>query len=153
MQSTSSPVPYSSFISHCAAADLLSSNGDKPSADMDQLAISFSRLHSALDKVDHYVDDVVVGFRFSASVKQLALRRWACSLLCLLQSGRRKGDPVTGRFLADTVTSVPRISPEELERLVADNAQDALLILYLANLVRTQLALADRLGTAALPLL
>ena len=60
---------------------------------------------------------------------------------------------MTGRFLADTVTSVPRISPEELERLVADNAQDALLILYLANLVRTQLALADRLGTAALPLL
>ena len=60
---------------------------------------------------------------------------------------------MTGRFLADTVTSVPHISSEELERLVADNAQDALLILYLANLVRTQLALADRLGTAALPLL
>ena len=48
--------------SYCPAANLLSSSGDKPSADMDQLAISFSRLHSALDKVHHYVDDVVVGF-------------------------------------------------------------------------------------------
>ena len=64
-----------------------------------------------------------------------------------------KPDPALGRVLADTVMSVPRIPPEELEQLVADNAQDALLIMYLANLVRTQLALADRLGTAALPLL
>lgn len=71
----------------------------------------------------------------------------------VLQSGKVKGDPRIGRFLADTITAVPRVSPAELERLVADNAQDALLIMYLANLVRTQLALADRLGTAALPLL
>ena len=49
--------------------------------------------------------------------------------------------------------SVPRIQPEALEQLVADNAQDSVLIMYLAKLVRTQLALADRLGTTALPLL
>ena len=40
-----------------------------------------------------------------------------------LQSGKTKGDPAIGRLLADTVTSVPRIPPEDLERLVADNAQ------------------------------
>ena len=72
---------------------------------------------------------------------------------CALQSGKVKADPTLGRLLADTVKSVPSIPPEELEQLVADDAQDALLIMYLANLVRTQLALADRLGTAALPLL
>lgn len=73
--------------------------------------------------------------------------------MCSLQSGKVKADPILGRLIADTVRSVPRIAPEELEQLVADDAQDALLIMYLANLVRTQLALADRLGTAALPLL
>lgn len=70
-----------------------------------------------------------------------------------MQSGDRKADPGLGRLLADTVRSVPCIPPDELEQLVADDAQDALLIMYLANLVRTQLALADRLGTSALPLL
>jgi len=78
---------------------------------------------------------------------------YCCNMCHSLQSGKSKGDPAIGRLLADTVTSVPRIPPAELERLVADNAQDSLLIMYLANLVRTQLALADRLGTAALPLL
>ena len=42
---------------------------------------------------------------------------------------------------------------QELEQLVAGNAQDALLIMYLANLVKAQMALADRLGTAQLPLM
>lgn len=70
-----------------------------------------------------------------------------------MQSGKQKADPTLGRLIADTVRSVPQIPAEELEQMVADDAQDALLIMYLANLVRTQLALADRLGTAALPLL
>lgn len=64
-----------------------------------------------------------------------------------------KGDPRVGRFLADTIAAVPRLSAAEVDRLVSDSAQDALLIVYLANLVRTQLALADKLGTAALPIL
>lgn len=82
--------------------------------------------------------------------EQMTLQR---ASLPTLQAGKAKPDPSLGRLLADTVMSVPRIPPEELEQLVADDAQDALLIMYLANLVRTQLALADRLGTSALPLL
>jgi translation initiation factor 3 subunit F len=70
-----------------------------------------------------------------------------------LQEGRRKGDRTVGRFLSDTVDAVPRVTKEELEALYTDNVQDVLLIMYLSSLVRTHVALADKLGTAQLPIL
>ena len=71
----------------------------------------------------------------------------------VLQAGKRKGDVSVGRYLADTVASVPFMSKEELEQMYTDSTQDALLVMYLANLTRAHIALADRLSTAALPLL
>ena len=70
-----------------------------------------------------------------------------------MQAGKRKGDVSVGRYLADTVASVPFMSKEELEQMYTDSTQDALLVMYLANLTRAHIALADRLSTAALPLL
>ena len=70
-----------------------------------------------------------------------------------LQARKRKGDVSVGRYLADTVASVPFMSKEELEQMYTDSTQDALLVMYLANLTRAHIALADRLSTAALPLL
>lgn len=70
-----------------------------------------------------------------------------------MQNGKRKGDLAVGRYLADTCAAVPYVRKEDLEQLVQDNTQDALLVMYLANLVRAHVALADKLGTAALPLL
>ena len=73
--------------------------------------------------------------------------------LLLVQAGKQKPDQAIGRSIAEAVSQVPFISKQDLEQLTNDSAQDVLLIMYLSNLVRTQLALADRLGTAALPLL
>lgn len=73
--------------------------------------------------------------------------------LHLVQAGKQKPDQAIGRSIAEAVSQVPFISKQDLEQLTNDSAQDVLLIMYLSNLVRTQLALADRLGTAALPLL
>lgn len=70
-----------------------------------------------------------------------------------MQAGKQKPDQAIGRSIAEAVSQVPFISKPDLEQLTNDSAQDVLLIMYLSNLVRTQLALADRLGTAALPLL
>jgi translation initiation factor 3 subunit F len=60
---------------------------------------------------------------------------------------------VLGRYLADTMAVVPQIDRQDFERLFNENVQDVLLVSYLSNLVRVQLALADKLGTAALPVL
>jgi len=50
-----------------------------------------------------------------------------------------------GRFLADTVSSLPKIDPSSLEKMFNNSLQDLLLVVYLANLTRTQLTLAEKL--------
>lgn len=70
-----------------------------------------------------------------------------------VQSGKQKGDINVGRYLADTCAAVPYIRKEDFEQLLQDNTQDALLVMYLSNLVKAHVALADKLGTAALPIL
>jgi len=68
-------------------------------------------------------------------------------------AGKRPADISLGRYLADTVTGIPRFEAEEFENMLTDSTQDSLLVMYLSNLVRAHLALADRLGTSTLPLL
>lgn len=78
-------------------------------------------------------------------------------LLCCFptppQAGRREGDASIGRYLADTLAVVPHLDVAEFERMFNEGVQDNLLLSYFAHLVRSQVALAERLGTQALPLL
>ncbi len=47
---------------------------------------------------------------------------------------------------------VPHLERGDFERLFNDGVQDVLLVSYLSNLLRTQVALAERLGTSQLPI-
>jgi hypothetical protein len=60
-----------------------------------------------------------------------------------MQSGRRQGDINVGRYLADTCAAVPYIRKEDFEQLLQDNTQDALLVMYLANLVRAHVVVVS----------
>jgi translation initiation factor 3 subunit F len=68
------------------------------------------------------------------------------------QVGRRDGDASVGRYLADTLAVVPHLEVADFERLFNEGVQDGLLVSYFAHLVRSQVSLAERLGTAALPI-
>ena len=58
-----------------------------------------------------------------------------------------------GRYLADTMSVVPRFSRPEFERLYNESVQDAVMVSYLANLMRAQVCLlATRFGAVYLPL-
>lgn len=58
-----------------------------------------------------------------------------------------------GRMIADVLgSSANGISRQEVEKVLSASQQDALLVLYLSNLVQTQMALADKLGTAYCPI-
>lgn len=103
---------------------LQSTNTDKLPSELDGLESSISRLESMLDTVYNFVDEVV--------------------------EGRRVGDKTTGRYLADTVNSVPKLTRDNFEKLFNDSIQDVLLVMYLSNMTRTQLALSERLNTNAL---
>ncbi|EFJ10683.1 hypothetical protein SELMODRAFT_79764 [Selaginella moellendorffii] len=96
---------------------------DKLPNDLQGLESSMQRLQNMIDTVFKYVDDVV--------------------------EGRIPPDNTVGRYLADTLSMVPKISPDTFSKLFNDSMQDLLLVVYLANLTRTQLALAEKLNTAA----
>jgi len=68
-------------------------------------------------------------------------------------AGKQKGDAAIGRYLADTLAVVPRFDPATFEKLFNEGVQDGLLVSYFAHLVRSQVALSERLGTPMLPLL
>ena len=67
-------------------------------------------------------------------------------------AGRRSGDPAVCRYLAETLAVVPHVRAADFEALFTGQVQDVLLVSYLSNLVRSQIALAEKLGTAQLPL-
>jgi translation initiation factor 3 subunit F len=90
-------------------------------ADLAGLEASVQRLQAMLEVAHAYVDGVV--------------------------EGRLKANNSIGRFLADTVAAVPRMPRDAFDKLFNDSVQDVLLVMYLSNLTRTQLALAERLNT------
>ena len=60
-------------------------------------------------------------------------------------SGELPADDDTGRQIADTLASVPRIRPEVFDKVFNDNLQDLLMVSYLASLTKSQLKIAERL--------
>ncbi|PKI46641.1 hypothetical protein CRG98_032983, partial [Punica granatum] len=89
--------------------------------DLEGMEASMGRLLSLIDDVYKYVDSVV--------------------------EGHVPADNNIGRFIADAVASVPKLST--FDKLVNDSIQDQLLLLYLSSITRTQLSLAEKLNTAA----
>ncbi|GAB4859978.1 hypothetical protein Ancab_011457 [Ancistrocladus abbreviatus] len=84
---------------------------------------SMERLLALIDDVYKYVDDVV--------------------------EKRVVPDINIGRFVADTLSSLPKMAAPAFDKLVNDSLQDQLLLLYLSSIARTQLSIAEKLNTAA----
>lgn len=57
-----------------------------------------------------------------------------------------------GRHLADTLQLVPHLRPEDAAALLGQAQDDLVLVSYLAQMLRAQVALAEKLGTLQLPL-
>ncbi|KAI9817668.1 MAG: hypothetical protein M1826_001514 [Phylliscum demangeonii] len=55
-----------------------------------------------------------------------------------------------GQFLLNTLALAPKVDPSDIERDFNNHIQDVLVISYLANLIRTQIDLSNRLATAVL---
>lgn len=96
--------------------------------DMDALAASLQTVQAQLQRVLQYVREVV--------------------------QGKRKGDPVVGRYVMDAVSTVPIGNAaadtkdggaSQLETLFNSHLQDVLMVSYLANVVRAQAEVSSRL--------
>jgi len=55
-----------------------------------------------------------------------------------------------GQFLMNTLSLAPKVDPANIERDFNNHVQDVLVVSYLANTIRTQIDLSNRLATAAL---
>lgn len=56
-----------------------------------------------------------------------------------------EGDPKIGRMISNILSALPNIDPKSLETMFNNNIQDLLLVLYLANLTKTQVAISEKL--------
>jgi translation initiation factor 3 subunit F len=88
-------------------------------SEIDNLEQSLQRLLDLLDVVGKNVDAVV--------------------------SGEIQGDVNAGRFLAETLTMVPKIASSEFERLFGDQTRDLLMVAYLCKITQSQLGVAEKL--------
>lgn len=61
-------------------------------------------------------------------------------------NGEVAGDPKIGRFLLDTVSAVPKVDPAKFEKMFNNTLQDLLMVVYLANLTKTQVVLQEKLN-------
>ncbi|XP_059457906.1 eukaryotic translation initiation factor 3 subunit F [Corylus avellana] len=96
---------------------------DKLPNDLEGMEASIERLLALIDDVYKYVDNVV--------------------------EGHVEPDNSIGRFISETVSSLPKLSPSAFDKLVNNSLQDNMLLLYLSSITRTQLGLAEKLNTAA----
>ncbi len=88
--------------------------------EVENLEESMTRLLTMLETCEAYVDDVV--------------------------NKRVNPDHKIGTKIASVVSMVPRIDPELFARSFRNNMQDLLMVVYLSNMTRTQLAIAERIG-------
>lgn len=89
------------------------------STDLESLQFSVKKLADLIDNVHEYVKKVL--------------------------DGTIPGDNNIGRFLFSSLSVLPKIDPATLDRLFQNNIQDLLLLVYLSNLTRTQLQIAEKL--------
>lgn len=89
-------------------------------SDFENLETSLEKLQGLIRTVGHYVKQV--------------------------QSGAIKGDKEIGLTISQAIAAIPHLSGAAFEKMFAQNAQDLLMVLYLTNVTRTHLMLADKIN-------
>lgn len=122
MQSTEPETICLNQMAKAQAGEDILTKDDANKEDSLALQVSMEKLYGLLDSALQYVDSVV--------------------------EGKVTPDPEVGRQIADTLASVPRVRPEIFDRLFNDSLQDLLMVTYLSNITRTQLAIAEKLNAS-----
>jgi len=93
----------------------------EPIPDLARISEGTAKLEKMLEAVITYVEDV--------------------------QSGREKPNNAVGRKLLELVYSVPKMTPDEFDKMINSNMKDLLMVIYLTQLTKTQLQLHEKLST------
>lgn len=90
------------------------------SSDLQQVTVACQKLLNMLKTVQDYVEDTL--------------------------SGKIPAENNVGRHLTTLISSIPKIDPEKFQEMLNDNMKDLLMVVYLSNLTKTQLALNEKLS-------
>jgi len=104
------------------ALDVLVKTKNNPNLtlpDFENLEITVEKLVGLIDHINDYVNKVLEG-KISANNR-------------------------VGRFLIDSISALPKLDSASVEKMFNSNLQDLLMVVYLSNLTRTQLSLAEKL--------
>ncbi|KAL2264846.1 hypothetical protein VTJ83DRAFT_7356 [Remersonia thermophila] len=93
-------------------------------SDIEALAQALESVSDMLERVSNYVGEVL--------------------------DEERDGNHALGQFLMNSLSLAPKVSPNQIEADFNNHIQDVLMVSYLANTIRTQIELAQRLATAPL---
>ncbi|KAJ1975154.1 hypothetical protein H4R35_003275 [Dimargaris xerosporica] len=88
-------------------------------SDMDALETALLKVKEMLQRVAQYVDQVI--------------------------AGQVPGNNVVGRYIMDMLTATPKLDSAAFEQMFHSHLQDVLMVVYLSDLTRTQLNIAERL--------
>lgn len=84
---------------------------------------------------------------FEGGLKELlSLFRRIQEYVRAVQSGKVEGDLAVGRGLTAALCAEPVIDVEAVENLCNSSRQDALMVVYLSNLARTQISIAEKIN-------
>jgi translation initiation factor 3 subunit F len=87
---------------------------------------------------------------FEGGLKELlGLFRRMREYVQAVTSGKLKGDLAVGRGLTAALCAEPVIDVEAVEKLCQSSLQDALMVVYLSNLTRTQICIAEKINALA----
>jgi len=85
---------------------------------------------------------------FQGGLKELlSLFRRIQEYVRAVQSGKVEGDLAVGRGLTTALCAEPVIDVEAVENLCNSSLQDALMVVYLSNLTRTQISIAEKINS------
>lgn len=85
---------------------------------------------------------------FQGGLKELlGLFRRIQEYVRAVQSGKVEGDLAVGRGLTTALCAEPVIDVEAVENLCNSSLQDALMVVYLSNLTRTQISIAEKINS------
>ncbi|KAI8803028.1 JAB1/Mov34/MPN/PAD-1 ubiquitin protease-domain-containing protein [Cladochytrium replicatum] len=135
------------FDAERSGLDVIASAKSGPASllsDMDQLERSILEVRSMVERVSTYVSEVREGTREPDSAIGRYLFETVSSLPMLWSSSAESGE---GQTQEDGESAGPSTGSgmAEFERRFTNQLQDLLMVVYLANLTRTQLSIAERL--------
>eukprot|EP00928_Gymnodinium_smaydae_P018703 TRINITY_DN1712_c0_g1_i2.p2 TRINITY_DN1712_c0_g1~~TRINITY_DN1712_c0_g1_i2.p2 ORF type:complete len:404 (-),score=83.37 TRINITY_DN1712_c0_g1_i2:134-1258(-) len=88
------------------------------------------------------IDGFILGLK-----ELLALFRRTQEYVQAVQDGKVEGDTAVGRGLTSQLCAEPVVDAESVRNMVDNSLKDALMIVHLSNLTRTQIALAEKINS------